>query len=487
MRIGAALGTHQVRPAQTGGRLDTHREVEAAAERVGVHEQRRCRAGSGPGQSTRQGRRAGTAPTAGDREHPAGRRPTGLGQPADQQVVGARQRVHRLGTGGGRGLPHAGVLPRPVRDEHRAATRQPGTRHRTDDVGADQHDRRAGPGSPGRADVQGHLGLDTRGRGQPDQVVEQVGVAGDEQGTVGHSHLRGQQTSRCAERLVQRGPAAGLWTAAADSGAGENHERPGRRTGVREKPGRDVRRPPPGGRAGAVCGSDPGGDGPDPLVVLRAEQGTTPGCTRNGFYANAAGHARVGVAAAYARGCGRPRPPSTPAVPPTRTAAFFDLDKTIIAKSSTLAFSRSFYQGGLINRRAVLRSAYAQFVYLVGGARRSRTLPGPGDRGCRRDRTCPRPRRDMTLHLSATVTARGFDLSMQVDTGEVLAVLGPNGSGKSTALALIAGLLDLTSARPRWTAGCSSTSAGPAGHPCGSLRTPEGWPSWRRNHCFSRT
>jgi HAD superfamily hydrolase (TIGR01490 family) len=51
-----------------------------------------------------------------------------------------------------------------------------------------------------------------------------------------------------------------------------------------------------------------------------------------------------------------------------RTAAFFDLDKTIIAKSSTLAFSRSFYQGGLINRRAVMRSAYAQFVYLVGGA-----------------------------------------------------------------------------------------------------------------------
>jgi HAD superfamily hydrolase (TIGR01490 family) len=52
----------------------------------------------------------------------------------------------------------------------------------------------------------------------------------------------------------------------------------------------------------------------------------------------------------------------------TRTAAFFDLDKTIIARSSTLAFSRSFYHGGLINRRAVLRSAYAQFVYLVGGA-----------------------------------------------------------------------------------------------------------------------
>lgn len=59
--------------------------------------------------------------------------------------------------------------------------------------------------------------------------------------------------------------------------------------------------------------------------------------------------------------------PTTPGAP-ARTAAFFDLDKTVIAKSSTLAFSRSFYQGGLINRRAVLKSAYAQFVYLVGGA-----------------------------------------------------------------------------------------------------------------------
>ena len=51
-----------------------------------------------------------------------------------------------------------------------------------------------------------------------------------------------------------------------------------------------------------------------------------------------------------------------------RPAAFFDLDKTVIAKSSALAFSRPFYAGGLINRRSVLRSSYAQFVYLLGGA-----------------------------------------------------------------------------------------------------------------------
>ena len=49
-------------------------------------------------------------------------------------------------------------------------------------------------------------------------------------------------------------------------------------------------------------------------------------------------------------------------------AAFFDLDKTIIAKSSTLAFSREFQAGGLISRRAMLRSAYAQFVFFAGGA-----------------------------------------------------------------------------------------------------------------------
>jgi HAD superfamily hydrolase (TIGR01490 family) len=49
-------------------------------------------------------------------------------------------------------------------------------------------------------------------------------------------------------------------------------------------------------------------------------------------------------------------------------AAFFDLDKTILAKSSTLAFSRPFFDGGLINRRSVLRSAYAQFMFALQGA-----------------------------------------------------------------------------------------------------------------------
>ncbi|MFF0818486.1 HAD-IB family hydrolase [Rhodococcus sp. NPDC003318] len=54
-------------------------------------------------------------------------------------------------------------------------------------------------------------------------------------------------------------------------------------------------------------------------------------------------------------------------------AAFFDLDKTIIAKSSTLAFSRPFFDQGLINRRSVLKSSYAQFLFLFSGADHDQT------------------------------------------------------------------------------------------------------------------
>ena len=49
-------------------------------------------------------------------------------------------------------------------------------------------------------------------------------------------------------------------------------------------------------------------------------------------------------------------------------AAFFDLDKTIIAKSSTLAFRHHMYKAGLLNRRMLLRMAVAQFFYVLFGA-----------------------------------------------------------------------------------------------------------------------
>jgi len=56
-----------------------------------------------------------------------------------------------------------------------------------------------------------------------------------------------------------------------------------------------------------------------------------------------------------------------------RPAAFFDLDKTVIAASSSTVFSRQFYARGLITKRDVVRSAYTQFVYMLGGADHDQT------------------------------------------------------------------------------------------------------------------
>jgi HAD superfamily hydrolase (TIGR01490 family) len=49
-------------------------------------------------------------------------------------------------------------------------------------------------------------------------------------------------------------------------------------------------------------------------------------------------------------------------------AAFFDLDKTVIARSSTLAFSKPLYKAGLLNRRSLLKAAIAQTYYQMFGA-----------------------------------------------------------------------------------------------------------------------
>ena len=49
------------------------------------------------------------------------------------------------------------------------------------------------------------------------------------------------------------------------------------------------------------------------------------------------------------------------------TAAFFDLDKTIISRSSTLAFA-AFYRNGLISRTQACRGAVAQLTFRLAGA-----------------------------------------------------------------------------------------------------------------------
>jgi HAD superfamily hydrolase (TIGR01490 family) len=53
----------------------------------------------------------------------------------------------------------------------------------------------------------------------------------------------------------------------------------------------------------------------------------------------------------------------------SRAAAFFDLDKTVIAKASLMAFSPYFYREGLLTRRLVARSLWAQVIFARVGAR----------------------------------------------------------------------------------------------------------------------
>ncbi|HEX2240022.1 MAG TPA: HAD-IB family hydrolase [Actinomycetota bacterium] len=49
-------------------------------------------------------------------------------------------------------------------------------------------------------------------------------------------------------------------------------------------------------------------------------------------------------------------------------AAFFDLDKTTVARSSPLALGRSFMTAGMIGKSTLLKSLYAQFVFNLFGA-----------------------------------------------------------------------------------------------------------------------
>jgi HAD superfamily hydrolase (TIGR01490 family) len=51
-----------------------------------------------------------------------------------------------------------------------------------------------------------------------------------------------------------------------------------------------------------------------------------------------------------------------------RAAAFFDLDKTVIAKASMVAFSRPLHRAGMLPRRMMLKAAWGQLVYAQIGA-----------------------------------------------------------------------------------------------------------------------
>lgn len=60
--------------------------------------------------------------------------------------------------------------------------------------------------------------------------------------------------------------------------------------------------------------------------------------------------------------------PRTPIIRVVKAVAFFDLDKTIIAKSSTLAFSRPMFKAGLLSGSTLAKAGIAQAYYQAFGA-----------------------------------------------------------------------------------------------------------------------
>ena len=57
----------------------------------------------------------------------------------------------------------------------------------------------------------------------------------------------------------------------------------------------------------------------------------------------------------------------TPPRATSTVAAFFDLDKTIIARSSAYAFGRQFMESGLLTPSGMMQMALGQAMYISGG------------------------------------------------------------------------------------------------------------------------
>lgn len=53
-------------------------------------------------------------------------------------------------------------------------------------------------------------------------------------------------------------------------------------------------------------------------------------------------------------------------------AAFFDLDKTVIARPSVVAFGKALYHRGFISRRLLFRALFQQLIFLQAGANHER-------------------------------------------------------------------------------------------------------------------
>jgi HAD superfamily hydrolase (TIGR01490 family) len=96
-------------------------------------------------------------------------------------------------------------------------------------------------------------------------------------------------------------------------------------------------------------------------------------------------------------------------------AAFFDLDKTIIAKSSVLAFGKPLYREGLLSRRTIVKSIYAQVVFMLVGAdeekmEKLRGAMSAMTRGWNRDHVASIVRETLTEVIEPIIFAEALEL-----------------------------------------------------------------------------
>ncbi|GAA0437591.1 hypothetical protein Aca07nite_46300 [Actinoplanes capillaceus] len=189
-RVDPTVRSGEGRPAHPVHLLPAEHQVEAAAERVGVDQQG---AVAGPdrggGQPGGEDARPGAAAAADHREGPRGGGRSGesrelvdhpgVGLRQNRQVVGADEVGHREGR-----LHRLRVADQ----DEPGPPGQPGPEAGGHLVGADQHHRGTGPAGPGGGRVGRHLDLASAGRGEAQQVVEQVLVGGHDEGAARSGH-----------------------------------------------------------------------------------------------------------------------------------------------------------------------------------------------------------------------------------------------------------------------------------------------------------
>ena len=143
-----------------------------------------------------------------------------------------------------------------------------------------------------------------------------------------------------------------------------------------------------------------------------------------------------------------------------QVAAFFDLDKTIIAKSSTLAYGPSFYRNGLISRGDAVRGAVAQLLFTRRGAshdrmERIREHVGQMCRGWPAERV----REIVTHHLDELILPYIYDearalLDRHRDAGEDVIIVSTSGQEMVGPIGTLLGAALVIATRMEIAEGC---------------------------------